>query len=209
MSGRRGAAVVAAALALLAAGCGSGPQGAPVAGLVTGDNHGYQGSYLTAPYPIPDIALEDTGGEPFSLAESAAPVKVVFFGYTQCPDICQIMMSTISSALARLEPEQRRQVQVVFVTTDPARDTGAVLREYLDRFGEGYVGLTGELPRIIELGDPMKVFIDKGRKLPSGGYEVDHTTYVFGVTGAEVRVIWTQGSSPAAMAEDIVRLLDS
>lgn len=195
----------------LLAGCGSSGSGdGPlVSGVSQGEDYGYHGSYLTSPYVVPDIALEDTTGKAYSLARAAAPVKIVFYGYTNCPDICQIMMSTIASAMTRLSEKQRKQAEVVFVTTDPARDTGTVLREYLDRFDSGYVGLTGPLKTIVGLGEPMKVYVAKGRKLPSGGYEVDHSTSVYGVTGDQVRVIWGQGTTPADMAADIIKLLKS
>jgi protein SCO1/2 len=134
---------------------------------------------------------------------------VVFFGYTNCPDICQTVMSTIASAVSRLDADQRDRVQVVFVTTDPARDTGPALRSYLARFDPDFVGVTGDLKQIIALGDPLKVYVDKGQKLPSGGYEVDHSTYVFGITGDQAQTVWTQGTSPAEMAADIIRLLKS
>jgi protein SCO1 len=97
----------------------------------------------------------------------------------------------------------------VFVTTDPARDSGSVLRSYLDRFDPSFVGVTGDLGRIIDLGEPLGLYIAKGTKLPSGGYEVDHGTHVYGVTGDKARIAWQQGTSPAAMAADIIRLLKS
>ncbi len=210
MADRRRLALTAGLLGvvLLVAGCGSSPEGSAGPGIQTVDNDGWKGAHLDSPYVVPDIALTDTEGEEFSLAASPAPLKIVFYGYTKCPDICQIMMSTIASALTRVGGD-RDKVEVVFVTTDPARDTGPVLREYLDRFGSGYVGLTGDLDTIMKLGDPMKVFIADGKKLPSGGYEVDHSTYVFGVTGDDVNVIWTQGTSPADMAADMIKLLKS
>jgi protein SCO1 len=173
------------------------------------DGRGYEGAYLETPYVVPDLALSDTSGEPYSLATAEAPLKVVFFGYTKCPDICQVVMSTIASAVSRLDEEQRDQVEVVFVTTDPVRDTGQVLRTYLDRLDPAFVGLTGDLDRIIDLAKPMRVFVAEGRKLPSGGYEVDHSTHVLGVTGDQTQLVWTQGTSPAAMAADIIKLLKS
>ena len=199
------------AVAVLLSACGAEDDtGGPLAsGITQSDDHGYHGAYLENPYVVPDLALTDTGGEPYSLAASPAPLKLVFFGYTNCPDVCQVVMSTIASALTRLDAAQREDVQVVFVTTDPARDTGKVLRTYLDRLDPTFVGVTGDLDRIIDLARPMKVFIAKGTKLPSGGYEVDHSTYVFGVTGDQARLVWTQGTSPAEMAADIIRLLSS
>lgn len=207
---RRGLALLLAAVALAVSACGgSGTGSDAVTGLQSSGNHGYRGTYLDSPYVVPDIALPDTGGKPYSLATSPAPLKLVFFGYTNCPDICQVVMSTIASAVSRLDADQRKQVQVVFVTTDPARDTGPVLRTYLDRLDPDFVGVTGELGRIIDLAKPLKVFIAKGQKLPSGGYEVDHTTHVFGVTGDQARIAWAQGTSPSAMSADIIRLLKS
>jgi protein SCO1/2 len=208
--GRRALAAVLACVALGVAGCGgTTDEGLAVSGVQTGDNHGYQGAYLDAPYVVPDIALPDTDGKPYSVARASAPLKLVFFGYTNCPDICQIVMSTVASAVSRLDASVRKDVQVVFVTTDPARDTGKVLRTYLDRLDPDFVGVTGDLTRIIDLAKPLKVFIAEGQKLPSGGYEVDHTTHVFGVTGDQARIAWPQDTSPAAMAADIIRLLKS
>jgi protein SCO1/2 len=82
-----------------------------------------------------------------------------------------------------------------------------VLRDYLDRFDPGFIGLTGPLTSISALAKPLHVYLEKGTKLPSGGYEVDHSTYASGVIGDDVRVIWNQGTSPADMAADIIKLL--
>jgi protein SCO1/2 len=201
-----GALLAVAALALT--GCGGAADDPPVS-VVSSDNGGYHGTHLDDPYVVPDVTLSDDDGAPYSLAKDPAPLKVVFFGYTNCPDICQAVMSTIASAVTRLDADQRKQVRVVFVTTDPARDTGPALRSYLARFDPDFTGVTGDLQQIIALGDPLKVYVDKGQKLPSGGYEVDHSTYVFGVTGDRAQTVWTQGTSPAAMAADIIKLLKS
>jgi protein SCO1/2 len=209
---RRGVlASLVAAAALVLSGCGATDAAPDVAatGLVTGDNHGYRGAYLDVPYVVPDVTLTDTGGAPYSLATDPAPLKLVFFGYTNCPDVCQVVMSTLASAVSRLDAAERAEVEVVFVTTDPARDTGRVLRKYLDRLDPDFVGVTGGLPKIVELARPLKVFIDKGQKLPSGGYDVTHTTEVFGVTGDQARLVWGQDASPAELAADIIKLLKS
>jgi len=208
---RRRAVGFSAALltgAVVLAGCGSS-EGDLVPRTSQIDNRGFQGTYLPPGYDVVDQPLEDTAGKATEVASDPSPVKVVFYGYTNCPDICQIMMSTIASALTRLDPAQRAQVATYFITTDPARDTGKALRTYLDRFNPDFIGLTGPLPDIEKLAEPMKVFLAKGRKLPSGGYEVDHTTYVYGITGKAARVLWNQGTSPAAMAADIIKLLTS
>ena len=195
------------ALAILLAGCGGGD--GPVATVEDlNDDHGYHGAWLDPPYTVPDVALTDTAGERYVLADDPAELTLVFFGYTNCPDVCQVVMSTISSAVTRLDPAERRQVQVAFVTTDPARDTGQVLRGYLDRFDPQFAGLTGSLTRIDALGKPLGVYIKKGQRLPSGGYEVDHTASVTAVRDGRAPLVWTQGTSPTDMAADIHRLLE-
>lgn len=201
-------ALLAVLMIALLAGCGSSQDsgGAPVTGFTTSDDDGYHGIRLDTPYAVPDLKLTDTDGKPFDL--STQPRRtLVFFGYTNCPDICQVVMSTISSAVARLSASQRAQVQVAFVTTDPARDTGPVLRTYLDRFNPKFIGVTGSLDQIDALAKPMDIFVKKGQKLPSGGYEVDHSTVVVAVRHAGGDLVWTGATSPAEMATDLKKIL--
>jgi len=177
--------------------------------VVGGDDDGYHGALLTEPYVVPDLPLTDTDGQRYSLAKSpGTPLTLVFFGYTRCPDICQIVMSTIASALNRLDAADRQRVSVVFVTTDPARDDEAALRTYLDQFDPTFVGLTGNLATIETLGEKLGVYIAKGQQLPDGGYEVDHSTPVIAVQdNGRAPLVWTQGTSSAQLAEDVVKLL--
>jgi protein SCO1/2 len=202
--------VLLALVALVAlAGCGSSDSdtGAPVTNISSSDDDGYRGILLDQPYAVPDLTLTDTDGKPFDLATQQRRT-LVFFGYTNCPDICQVVMSTIASALTKLPDEQRDQLQVVFVTTDPARDTRAALRTYLDRFDPAFVGVTGPLDRIDALAKPMDIFIKKGQKLPSGGYEVDHSTVVVSVRKAAGDLVWTGATSPSDMAVDLAKILE-
>ena len=201
-----GRALLAVLVALMLAGCGSSEAGAPVSGVRTSDKDGYHGVLLEEPYAVPGLTLTDTDGESFDLAAQERRT-LVFFGYTNCPDICQVVMSTIVSALAKLSPEEQRQLQVAFVTTDPARDTPSALRTYLNRFDPAYVGLTGSIDRINQLAKPMDIFIKKGDKLPSGGYAVDHSTVVVVVHHGAGDLVWTGATSPADMAEDLEQIL--
>ena len=167
------------------------------------------GLVLDQPYVVPATPLTDTDGASYSLADSTDKrLTLVFFGYTHCPDICQAVMATLASAMTRLDQAERAQVDVVFVTTDPSRDTEQVLRSYLDRFDPSFIGLTGPLPTIIDLGHSLAIAVEHGEKLPSGGYEVLHGTSVLGIDhGDEVPVVWTQETSAAQYAADIHQLL--
>lgn len=204
----RVAALVAGALLLAA--CASPAAEGPVSGVKVYDEDGLHGAVLPDPYDVPDLALTATDGSSYELeADTDAPLTLVFFGYTKCPDICHIVMADIASALTRLEPDEREQVEMLFVTTDPARDDEATIRGYLDRFDPAFEGLTGPLKRIVEIGNSFGVSIEKGDRLPSGGYEVSHGTQIIGVLpDGTAPVLWTQGTAPDQIAQDIRVVLD-
>jgi protein SCO1/2 len=186
----------------------------PVVLLVTacgGGDEELSGAVLTEPYVVPATPLTDTEGAAYSLAgDTDKRLTLVFFGYTNCPDICQVVMQTLASAMTRLDDADREQVDVVFVTTDPARDDETVLRDYLDHFDPGFVGLTGPLPTIVDIGNALAIAVEQGEKLPSGGYDVTHGTSVLGIdSDDEVPIVWTQGTSATQFASDVHQLLDN
>ena len=192
------------AAALLLTGCASGTS--------EGVEHGgLHGTTLKNPFEAPTTSLTDTHGAPYSLAEQTdKPVTLLFFGYTNCPDVCQMVMANIASALARLDKGQRADVDVVFVTTDPARDDEKVLRQYLARFGDGLIGLTGDLDTIVELAASYGVFMEHEKKLASGGYDVSHSTNIFAIDAHdETALTWRAETSPADLAADITSLLEA
>ena len=116
-------------------------------------------------------------------------------------------MGNLASAMTRLDDRDRDQVDVVFVTTDPDRDTGEVLRRYLDRYDTSFIGVTGPLDEIAAVGESIAVGM--GEKLPTGGYEVDaHTTQVTGIdSDDEAPIYWSQSTSSEQFAQDIHTLL--
>jgi protein SCO1/2 len=206
---RRAAGVVLAGLLTALAACGGQGSTGPVAGFTEHNPDGMNGVVLPQKYVVPDVTLTATDGSDFSLTEDTeAPVTLFFFGYTHCPDICQIVMSDIASALTRLDSEQKSEVDVVFVTTDPARDDEATLRDYLDRFNPDFEGLTGDLKTISKAGNALGVAIEKGKRLPSGGYDVTHGTQVIAVDRTDrAPMVWTEGTPAAQIAEDLSKLL--
>jgi protein SCO1/2 len=117
-------------------------------------------------------------------------------------------MTTIAAALLQLDDADLQNVQVVFVTTDPARDTPPVIRHWLDRFSSSFVGLSGSLPTIERVATDVGVPVAKGRRLPSGGYDVTHGTQVLGLDGKnQIPVVWTLGTTAPEFAHDIHQLL--
>ncbi len=182
-------------------GCGAAGTGQKPASAMTGQEH--------TPYQLSDTALTDTDGEPFSLAtDTDKPLTLVFYGYTQCPDECPLVMSSLTAALTRLDDADRKKVEVVFVTTDPARDTTNVLEKYLDRYDEDFIGLTGDLKDIVTLAESMRLYIGEADRLPSGGYDLGvHDTHVSAVSQGQASVVWSMNTSPKQFADDIHRLL--
>ncbi len=188
-------------LALVTAGCSQ----------ASGDDAPFAGQVLQNPYQVDGTALVDTSEEPFSLTEDTdARLTLVFYGYTNCPDICQVVMSSLASAMQQLDDSDRDQVQVVYITTDPARDTPASLRRYLDHLDPSFVGLGGDLESISQVGSTMAVAIEKGERLASGGYDVTHSTQVLAIDpDDEVPLYWPQETTARQYAADIHTLLTS
>lgn len=170
----------------------------------------FTGTPLDPPFEVSSTPLVDTDGKAYSLTEDTdKELTLVFFGYTHCPDICQVVMADIASALTRLDDDRRDRVDMVFVTTDPARDDAATLRGYLDRFDPAFEGLTGDLGPIKKLGGAFDIMIEKGERLPSGGYDVGHGTSIIGVLpDGTAPYVWTEGTDAASLAEDVTAILD-
>jgi protein SCO1/2 len=199
---RRWATALAGVLlgAVALTGCGGGSSAAP--GSISGHR-------LDPPFHVSSTPLTDTDGQPFSLTKNTTdPLTLVFFGYSHCPDICQTVMSNLASAMTRLDPQDRDRVQVVFVTTDPARDTQSALKTYLAHFDPAFVGLTGDIRTIVSVAKPLGVGITQGQRLPTGGYDITHGTTITGIDGADQGyVYWNETTSSADFASDIHTLL--
>jgi protein SCO1/2 len=195
---RARALAVVPLLALLSA-CGGGAQSAELTGTV-----------LDPPFEVSSTPLVGTDGEPFSLTDDTdKDLTLVFFGYTNCPDICGQVMATLAGTLTRFDEEQKERLDVVFVTTDPARDDEAATQDYVDAFDPSIIGVTGDLDDIVEVGESLAVGIDKGDKLPSGGYDVTHGTRVYAVdSDDESPMMWDHDVSQAQLARDVLTLLD-
>ena len=196
---RARAAALALPLVLLATACGASAEPTELTGTV-----------LDPPFEVSSTPLVDTEGAAYSLTDDTdKDLTLVFFGYTNCPDICGQVMATLTGTLTRLDDAQKEQLDVVFVTTDPARDDEAVVEDYVDAFDPSIIGVTGDLDDIIEVARSMAVAVDQGEKLPSGGYEVTHGTRVMAIDGDDgASMMWDQDVSQAQLAHDVTALLD-
>ena len=140
----------------------------------------YRGGLVNPPLPKPKFVLTDTSGNSFDLlARTRGYVTLLFFGYTHCPDMCPLQMHMIAEALKQLPAASAKQFKVVFVTTDPARDTSQVLRTYLDGFDKTFIGLTGTQAAIDAAQTAAHLPVaTRSAVRPDGNYDVGHAAFV-------------------------------
>ena len=171
------------------------------------DKPAFQAIDITGAQYARQLELPDASGKTRTLADFSGRVVVVFFGYTQCPDVCPTTMAEISEVRQKLGPDGDK-LQAVFVSVDPERDTPEVLAAYVANFGRDVVGLRGTPDQTKAAAQEFKVFFAKVPGSSAGSYSIDHTagSYVFDPKG-RVRLFLRQGSGSAAALEHDVRLL--
>jgi protein SCO1/2 len=155
------------------------------------------------------LDLPDADGKPRTLADWHGKVTVVFFGYTQCPDVCPTTMAELAQIRKLLGADGDR-LQTVFVTIDPERDTPEILKSYVANFGPGVVALRGSAEQTAAAAKEFKVFYAKvGGKSP-GSYTMDHSaaSFVFDPAG-RVRLFVPYGSDPKVLATDLKQLVSA
>lgn len=156
------------------------------------------------------LDLVDQDGRPFSEAQLAGRYRLVYFGYTYCPDMCPLGLHTMAEALDRLPPELAQKVQPIFVSVDPERDTPAVLKDYVTSFHPRLVGLTGTVEQIEATKKAWRVYARKSEEKRGDDYLVDHSTFTY-LMGPDGRYLahFSHGTTPEQMAERIRALLSA
>jgi protein SCO1/2 len=165
----------------------------------------YTGIDITGSSIGPDFRLSDSGGKPVSLRDYRGKYVLLFFGFTQCPDVCPTALSR-AVEIKRLLGSDGDKLQVLFVTVDPERDTAALLAEYMRAFDPGFVGLRGDARQTAQAAKDFKVFY---RKVPSGSsYTMDHTaiTYVIDAAG-KIRLAFKHEQTAQQCAADLKLLM--
>lgn len=163
-------AMTIAALLVLAA-------GALLALSLRGGPGGSGGGVLSSAIGGP-FHLVDQNGKPFTDANLQGKWHLVFFGYTHCPDVCPTTLNELSLALDKLGKEKRSEVDVVFITVDPERDTPAVLKSYVQSFDAPIIALSGSADQIKQAAQDYHVYYAKHPR-SDGGYDMDHSAVVY------------------------------
>src|SRR5579872_71683 len=169
----------------------------------------YRGALVTPPLPKPGFVLTDTSGASFDFRQKTdGYVTLLFFGYTNCPDECPMHMSNLGAALKKLPVSVADQVKLVFVTTDPARDTTAVLRRWLDLFDHRFIGLTGTEAAITAVEGAAGVPLAQRTGPANSNYGVAHANFVLAYTEDNfAHVIYPGGVSRDDWVHDLPLLI--
>jgi protein SCO1/2 len=173
------ALVTAAAFTLSACGSGADDSAKPVTEVSADSASQKAATVLDKPFVKPDLVLTDTHGKKFDLREETkGKPTLIYFGYTHCPDVCPLTMSNIAVAKKALPKAEQDKLQVVFVTTDPDRDTPAVLGKWLKAQDPDFIGLTGDFATIQGGARTIGISIEPTQKDKNGKLVSMHGTQV-------------------------------
>ncbi|MBD8543260.1 MAG: SCO family protein [Massilia sp.] len=153
------------------------------------------------------FTLTDHTGKVRTLEDFRGKIVVMFFGYTQCPDVCPTTMAEMATVLKEMGPSAD-EVQVLFVTVDPERDTQELLSHYVPAFDKRFIGLYGDAAATAKVAKEFKVFYAKAPGADASSYTVDHTagSFVFDKQG-QLRLFVRHGQGPGLIAHDLRQLL--
>ncbi len=177
-------------------------------GLLLARPYTLRGSQINSPKIAPEIALTATDGRPFRLSDQKGKIALVFFGYTSCPDVCPTTLAEMKQVRESLG-KKADQVEFIFITVDPQRDTPGRLGKYLSLFDPTFIGLTGSDAELQPVYQSYGVYVEfpDGQNL-SENYAVTHSavTYLIDRQG-RLRLTYSYGSARDDMVQDIRYLL--
>lgn len=169
--------------------------------------HVFRGTVLQPTATVQDFTLDTTLGKPMSLSDFRGSYLLLYFGYTFCPDVCPLTLSDLQTTITELGTDAD-QVQVLFISVDPARDTIAQLTSYLPHFHPSFIGMTGPEDKILQAATQFGIFYDVHEAAADGYYTVDHTSTVVVIDPeGYARLIFPYGTNGKEMAEDLRYLM--
>lgn len=169
--------------------------------------HTWETRDITGLMPDLRFTLHDTQGRMVHAATYGDKIKLLYFGYTHCPDVCPLTLADIVAALRKIGARPDA-VQVLFVSVDPKRDTLPLLHQYAKAFGPWVVGLTGTQAQLKSLSKRYRVSYSYGKPDARGNYVVNHSAAIFVFDGENrVRLLMNHTNGKQAMAHDLKQLL--
>lgn len=169
--------------------------------------YAYQGVLIDPPASAPDFSLLDQNGNLFKLSEQRGKIVLIFFGYTNCPDVCPITLSEFKQIKARLG-EKSEDIKFVFITVDPERDTQERMKLYVENIDPAFYALTSDRQTLEAVWKDYGVYQERQETGSAAGYLVDHTarTYAIDAQG-NWRINYPFGMEIEKIYQDLVHLL--
>jgi protein SCO1/2 len=166
------------------------------------------GTALDHPVSLPPLKLVNDRGEATTLAHGDGRLRLIFYGFVRCPDVCPATLASLKNSYELLTPQQRQQLQVQFITVDPVFDTPAVVRAYLKRFDPAFTGLTGDADTIDEAARDMFVANVKPQPVEE---EMDHSAHLPAPagSGANNAAAGAEANEAARIHGDQVSVVDA
>ena len=209
------ATALGAAAALPLSACGGSDSSADQAGATRSasmESREKGGIVLQEPREKPDLTLTDTDGEKYDLLkETEGKPTLLYFGYTNCPDACPLMMSNLAVAKSKLSKKQQEELQVVFITSDPERDTQERLDKWLRMQDTDFIGLTGDFDTIQAGADSVNVGLEKPYKKKNGDIISTHgkELLAFSPKTDKGYVLYTEeDATPKVLEKEIPRIIE-
>lgn len=169
----------------------------------------YAGSVIDPPVKAADFQLTDQNGQPFQLSSQQGKIVLIFFGYTHCPDVCPVTLTKYKQMRSELG-NQAGQVEFLFITVDPERDTPIVLKTHLANYDPAIVGLTGSPAEMGQVWKSYGVYQAEANADSSGNYDVDHSTRIYVIDSqGNWRMTFPYETETQAMVDDVRHLLKS
>jgi len=169
--------------------------------------HTWTGMFMEPPMPVNDFSLTAAGDKPVHISDFRGKLVALYFGYTYCPDVCPTTLAELAAAMHDLGAEAK-QVQVVFVSVDPDRDTPARLAEYVANFDPSFIGITGTPAEIAAAATPLGIYYKAHEGTAATGYLIDHTATVLVLDRqGSIRLLVPFGATGAEIAGDLHALL--
>jgi len=168
----------------------------------------FNGSLIDPSPPAFDFTLTDSNGDPYHLADRNGQVVLLFFGYANCPDVCPTTLAEFRNVHAELE-DRASDVDFVFITIDPERDSKEDIERYVHAFSDDFIGLSGEMDELQPVWDGYWVYREKQESDSEAGYIMAHSSRVYAIdkTG-HLRLTFPFGMTASSMISDVERLLD-
>lgn len=173
-----------------------------------GNDEDWHGKNISGLMPELEFDLVNSQGEPVSGSDYSGRVRMLFFGFTSCPDVCPTALQKLNQATSSLAPELQDEVLTLFVSVDPQRDTPERLAKYVDFFGDNIAGLTGTEPQLRELAKRYRTTFGYDEPDPDGNYAVSHSSaiYVFDRDGS-ARLLIRPDLKAQEIRHDLVALI--